>query len=116
MNNPLRGETQINLGTETYNARLTIDSLIKIEEEMGVGLIRFVQDLSENMDISISNQITILYHALRGGGNDFSITDIKKIIVDAGILECTKEILTLVTSALNDEEDDSEEKKAEVGA
>ena len=110
MTNPLKGETQITLGDETYNVRLTIDSLIKIEEEIGMGIIKFVQMLSQDMDIPLSSQISILYHSLRGGGNDISVNDIKKIIASAGILDTTKEILNLVTNILNDEES-SEEKK-----
>ena len=34
MTNPLKGEIEIELGGETYKCRLTIDSLVKIEDEL----------------------------------------------------------------------------------
>ena len=34
MTNPLKGEVEVKLGKETYQCRLTIKSLIKIETEL----------------------------------------------------------------------------------
>ena len=38
MANPMKGEVEVTLGDDTYKTRLTVDSLIKIEEETGKGL------------------------------------------------------------------------------
>jgi hypothetical protein len=37
MTNPLKGQIEVTLGSETYKARLTIDSLVKIEDELDTG-------------------------------------------------------------------------------
>lgn len=112
--NPLKGETQITLGSEDYTCRLTIDSLIKIEDEIGMGVIKLISRLSSDMDMPIKHQLTILYHALRGGGNDLTQKQVKQLVTDNGILKTTQIILVMLTDTLNDE--DSEEKKAEGAA
>ena len=114
MTNPLKGETQITLGSEDYTCRLTIDSLIKIEEEIGMGVIKLISRLSSDMDMPIKHQLTILYHALRGGGNDLTQKQVKQLVTDNGILKTTQIILVMLTDTLNDE--DSEEKKEEGAA
>lgn len=111
MTNPLKGETQITLGSEDYACRLTIDSLIKIEEEIGMGIIKLINKLSSEMDMPISSQIAILYHALRGGGNDLTKNQVKELMAKNGIIKTTQIILLMLTSTLNDEDDN--EKKEE---
>jgi hypothetical protein len=38
MANPLKGEVLITLNKETYKCRLTIDALVKIEDELDKGI------------------------------------------------------------------------------
>ena len=45
MTNPLKGEIEIELGGESYKCRLTIDSLVKIEEELDKGIIELATDI-----------------------------------------------------------------------
>ena len=78
MMNPLKGEVPLELNGETYKCRLTIDSLVQIEEELGLGIIEIVTELS-NAKVRIKWLLVILYHALRGGGNDFDDKKIKRI-------------------------------------
>ena len=111
MTNPLKGETQITLGNEDYTCRLTIDSLMKVEEEIGMGIIKLINRLSSEMDMPIKHQLAILYHALRGGGNDLTQKQVKDLVTENGLLKTTQTILVMLTSTLNDEE--NEEKKAE---
>ena len=111
--NPLKGETQITLGSEDYTCRLTIDSLMKIEDEIGMGIIKLISRLSSEMDMPIKHQHSILYHALRGGGNDLTQKQVKDLVTKNGLLKTTQTILVMLTSTLNDEEN---EKKAEGAA
>lgn len=113
MTNPLKGETQITLGSETYTCRLTIDALIKIEEEIGMGVIKLINKLSNEFDMPIKDQLIILYHALRGGGNDFDQKKVKSLVVENGLIKTTQVILLMLTSTLNDEET-TEKKEEEV--
>jgi hypothetical protein len=88
--------------------------LIKIEDEIGMGVIKLISRLSSDMDMPIKHQLIILYHALRGGGNDITQKQVKQLVTDNGILKTTQIILVMLTDTLNDE--DSEEKKAEGAA
>ena len=114
MTNPLKGETQITLGSEDYTCRLTIDSLIKIEDEIGMGIIKLVSKLSTEMDMPIIHQLSILYHALRGGGNDLTQKQVKQLVTENGLIKTTQVILIMLTNTLNDEDDG--EKKEEGAA
>ena len=112
MTNPLKGETQITLGSEDYTCRLTIDSLMKIEDEIGMGIIKLISRLSSEMDMPIKHQLSILYHALRGGGNDLTQKQVKDLVTKNGLLKTTQTILVMLTSTLNDEENEKKEEGA----
>ena len=47
MTNPLKGEIEIELGGESYKCRLTIDSLVKIEDELNLGILEIASNISE---------------------------------------------------------------------
>lgn len=110
MMNPLKGEIPLEIAGETYKCRLTIDALVQIEEELGLGILEIVTELT-NAKVRIKWLITILYHALRGGGNDFDDKKIKQIITDAGVGPATVAIARLVSSTLTDIDSDEGVKK-----
>ena len=101
MANPMKGEVEVTLGDNTYKTRLTVDSLIKIEEETGKGIVILAQRMAE-ADIKLSDISTILRYALRGGGNDFDNKKIYQIISEVGIIEATKVVANLITDTLSD--------------
>ena len=70
MTNPLKGEIEIELGGETYKCRLTIDSLVKIEDELDAGILELASNIAE-AKVRLRTLIVVLRYALRGGGNDF---------------------------------------------
>ena len=110
MMNPLKGEVPLELNGETYKCRLTIDSLVQIEEELGLGIIEIVTELS-NAKVRIKWLLVILYHALRGGGNDFDDKKIKQILTEAGVAPATIAIARMVSSTLTDQNSDEGVKK-----
>tara|TARA_R110000782_G_scaffold657_7_gene2178 strand:+ start:619 stop:966 length:348 start_codon:yes stop_codon:yes gene_type:complete len=99
MTNPLKGQIEVKLGSVTYTARLTVDSIIKIETAVGCGIIKLAQKMGD-ADIRITDLITVLHNALRGGGNDLQEKDINKIIQDVGIIEATRCVAELITQSL----------------
>ena len=99
MTNPLKGQIEVTLGSETYKARLTVDAIITIETAVGCGIIKLAQKMAD-ADIRLTDLITVLVQALRGGGNDFNEKDISKIIQDVGIVEATRCVAELVTQSL----------------
>ena len=110
MMNPLAGEVELVIGGETLKARLTIDALVKIETQLGLGIIEIVTDLT-NARARINWLIVILLHALRGGGNDFNEAKIKELLTKEGIAKATVKVAEMVAGALTDIDEDSDVKK-----
>ncbi len=112
MTNPMRGQVQLDIGKETYKARLTIDAILQIEETCGKGIMKLATSMSEG-DISMKDIIYILTPALRGGGMDINENAVKKIVADVGIVECTRAVATLLTATLTTESDETGEDSTE---
>jgi hypothetical protein len=102
MANPLKGEIKLSLNKKEYKARLTIDALMQIEDALGQGIIKVAQRMGEG-DVRIRDLTTVLLPALRGGGNDLQQSDINKLVQDAGIVETTKVVATLIAKSLTDD-------------
>ena len=81
MTNPLKGQVEVQLGSETYKARLTIDAIVQIEQSIGMGIIKLANKMA-NADISMTDVIAVLTPALRGGGNDLGEKEDKDIIAE----------------------------------
>jgi hypothetical protein len=101
MTNPLKGQILINLGGKDYTCRLTIDAIIKVETELDKGILQITQKLSD-ADIRIGELAVVLLHSLRGGGNDVSLDDVKKIIQNGGIVNACTAVAELLVSTLSD--------------
>ena len=115
MTNPLRGQFEIELGDETYKTRLTIDACIKLEAEIGMSLLKLTQKISDS-DIRIEEVISILTHALRGGGNDVENKDVKKIVQSVGLTQGIMAVANILTATLTDPDADENQAKKEEAA
>ncbi len=113
MTNPLKGEIEIELGGETYKCRLTIDSLVKIEDELDKGIIELATDIGQ-AKVRIKTLVVVLRYALRGGGNDFDENKIKQILQSTSIIESSTVVAQLLADTLSDSEQtdvETDEKK-----
>lgn len=112
MTNPLKGQILINLGGKDYTCRLTVDAIIKIETELDKGILAITQKLSE-ADVRIGDLTVVLLHALRSGGNDLNMDDVKKIIQNTGIVNTCTAVAQLLVQSLSDPNavDESDAKK-----
>ena len=114
MTNPLKGQVEVQIGTETYPCRLTIDSLIKIETELGRGVLQIASQMAQ-ADVRINDLSVVLNYALRGGGNDFNRRKIYQLIEGAGIVSASAAVASLLTDVLSDpnekKKQDTEEAK-----
>ena len=107
--NKLRGETLVNLAGKDYKARITINSIMQIEDQVGMGIIKLAQMMSE-WDIRMSHIVKVLTPALRGGGNDLQEPQIINLIEKTGVVNATAVVAQLLASTLTD---NSEEKTDE---
>ena len=110
MTNPKRGEIKITLGDQTYDGRVTLDVVMRIERQMGKGIVKIAQSLSE-ADISTFEVVGILTPVIKAGGNNVDEKAIGKAVGEAGlangIAQCG-EILALALGAGGDEGNEDE--------
>ena len=114
MTNPLKGQIEVTLGSQTYKCRLTIDSLVRIEDELDTGILELAQNIAQ-AKVRIRTLLVVLRHALRGGGNDFDDKKIGQIISEVGIVVASTEVAKLLAATLtdNDSEEEVDKKKVE---
>lgn len=110
MPNPMKGEFDLVLGKEVYKCRLNIDALIKVETELGKGIIQLATEISQ-AKITLFEITTVLYYAVRGGGKDVTKKDINNIVATHGIITVCTEVAKLLVATLSDAEADSEGKQ-----
>ena len=103
MTNPLKGEIEIELGEKTYKSRLTVDAIIKIEEELDCGIIKLATKMAD-ADIRMAEIIGVLHPALRGGGNNLDRKDVINIVSETGIVKASAAVATLLALTLTDSE------------
>ena len=107
----MKGQISLKLGDKDYKARLTIDSIMQIEDAVGCGIIKLATKMAD-ADIRMSDVVTVLLHALRGGGKDYQDSDIKKIVQKIGLVESTTAVANLIAQSLaSDDEQEKEGKK-----
>ena len=99
-------------GKETYKCRLTIDALVRIEDELDKGILELATAIAE-AKVRVRTLIVVLRNALRGGGNDFDDKKIGSIIQEVGIVVASTEVAKLLAATLTDNDSDEEDKKKE---
>ena len=116
MTNPMKGEIQVSIGSETYKCRLTVDALIRIEEQLDKGIIQITQNLAD-ADIRITDLVVILHQALRGGGKDIDEKEARMIIQNNGLVDSARAVAELLTSTFSEpREEASGKKEVQAGA
>tara|TARA_Y100000004_G_scaffold75428_1_gene84857 strand:+ start:1961 stop:2302 length:342 start_codon:yes stop_codon:yes gene_type:complete len=107
--NSLKAEKILNFKDKTYKARMSLDTIMRVEEALGTSILKVGNKLT-TADITLLDIITILTLSVRAGGNDITESDIKKHVSDIGLVEAMKLTGELLTLALNVDTDDSEKK------
>ena len=110
MSNPKRGELEIALGKKKYKARVTLDVIMRIERQLGKGIVKIAQSLSE-ADISASDIIAILTPVIRAGGNSIDDKEVGNAVWEAGLAQgiaACSEILAQALGAGGNEGNDDE--------
>ena len=112
MTNPFRGEKEVKLGNQTYKTRLTVDSLIRLEQTTGQSLIKLTQRLSEG-SLTLSDIASIITPAIRGGGADIKEDEVIKIIYQSGVADGLRVCGELLANVLAGGQEDDEKKEIE---
>ena len=106
MTNPKRGELIINLGEKSWNSRVTMDGMAKIEHACGCGIMKVLSRLTE-ADVTTTEICQILLPVVKAGGNDVTLKDIQSAVWEAGLAEGMKAVGEILTKALMPEGDQS---------
>ena len=112
MTNPFRGEKEVKLGNKTYKTRMTVDSLIKLEQNTGQSLIKLTSRLSEG-SLTLTEIASIITPAIRGGGADIKEDEVIKIIYQSGIADGIRVCGELLANVLAGGQEDDEKKEVE---
>ena len=105
MTNPQRGELQVELGDQVLDARVTLDTIVRIERSLSMSILKCAQLLSTG-ELTIEQLQVILFRSLRSGGNRLEIKDIQKLIWDAGLADSYRVAGEILAMTLGTEEDD----------
>ena len=109
MANPLKGEIDIELSGKSYRCRLTVDSIIRIEDELDASIIELAIKISQ-AKAKMKELATVLKYALRNGGNDIDDNEVKKLIFDNGIDALSTIVANIITLTLSDPSEKSKGK------
>ena len=113
MTNPKRGELEITLGEKKFNGRVTLDVVMRIERQMGKGIVKIAQSLSE-AEFTVEQMVGILTPVIRAGGNDVKEPDIKEALWEAGLVSGIQACSEVIASVLGvDEQDEGNVAEAE---
>ena len=114
--NKHKGEVKLKLAGKDYKARLTVNSIMMIEDAVDMGIIKLATKMAEG-EVRLSHVIAVLTPALRGGGNDLQTPDVVKLVEKTGLVLSIKAVADLLAISLSDnsEEKDSKEGKQEQG-
>ena len=111
--NKLKAEKILKFDDVEYKARMSIDSIIRIENALGFSILKLGNKLAQ-ADITLTEIISVITLASRSGGNNLQDKEVKKLISQIGLLEAIKMAGELVTLALNVDDDTDEEKKSQI--
>ena len=111
MSNPKRGEMTITLGDKNFKAKVTLDVIMRIERQLGKGIVKVAQSLSE-ADISASQIIAILTPVIRAGGNDIDEKKVGNAVWDAGLAQGISPCSEVLAQALGAGGDEGNEEGA----
>ena len=104
MINPHRGESEVSLAGQKLKTKLNLDSIVRIENEVGCSIVKIAQKLSSG-DLKTSEIMTIMAVAIRGGGNDLDQKAVSDLIWQAGMIEAMSATGKVITSALSNGEE-----------
>ena len=107
--NPIKAEKVLNFKDKTYKARMSLDTLMRIEEALGCSILKVGNKLS-TADITLLEIINILTLSIRAGGNNVTENDVKGFVSEIGLVEAIKATGELLSLALNVDPDNTEKK------
>ena len=111
MNNPIRAEKTIKVGDSEYKARMSLDTIMRLEDSLGTSILKVGQKLMAQ-DITQRECLIILTLCIRAGGNDIEEKQITKLMSQQDLVKTITTIGELFSLALQTNNSESSEKKS----
>ena len=105
MTNPHRGEKQIALKDKTHQVKLTLDTIVRIESQLGYSILKAAQNLQTG-DLSVTDCAMILHKSVRSGGNDVDLKTLQTEMWEAGLADCYKAVGEILAVAIGGGDDE----------
>ena len=109
--NPKRGEIKIKLGSKTFDGKVTLDVVQRIETGLDMGVIQIAQSASQG-SLKTTEMTFILHPVIKAGNNDVSETEIGQALWGGGLSDGMKAIAEIIALILNSGEDEGNEQEA----
>jgi len=110
--NKFRGELKVNLKNKEYDTRLTLDGIMRIEQATGKPFLQLANGLM-NSSLSMTDMVTVMTQAIRGGGNNLDAKTIGELLFDAGLTESMRVTGEVLANAITGGEEEVDGKKEE---
>lgn len=110
--NKFRSEIEIDLAGQKFNARLSLDGIVRVEQALGRSIIQIAQRLSAT-EMTVGELIVILLQGIRGGGNDVNEKKIKDLVSDAGLISAMAVAGEIVVAAIGVGDDEGKDQGTE---
>jgi len=101
----------LNLGGKTYNCKVTMDGLARIEQACGCGIVKILTKLTDG-DLTTTEICSILLPVIKSGGNDVSIKDIQAIVWGAGLADSMRVVGEVLAMSLGTGEESGKDQEA----
>ena len=117
MTNKFRGELKVKLNKTDYNTRLTLDGIMRMEQTTGKPILQLANDLMTSK-LSMTDIVSIMTIAMRGGGNNLQQKEVGEILFESGMIESMKVCSQILSNTITggQKEDDEEKKQEEVSS
>ena len=112
MTNKFRGELKVKLNKTDYNTRLTLDGIMRIEQSTGKPILKLANDLMSS-NISMTDILTIMTTAIRGGRNNIQQKEVGDILFEAGMIESMRVCGEVLSNTITGGASKEDEKKQE---
>lgn len=104
MANPLKGETELKVGEQTYTLALSINELVKLEQLLDVGIIEIAEWFNDRSRIRVGNMRAILWAALQRHHEGLTLEQAGDIIGLVGLGAIVERLGTAVQASFPEAE------------
>jgi len=102
--NPLKGETELKAGEETYILALSINELVRLEQLLDVGIIEIAEWFNDPRRIRVGNMRAILWAALQRHHEGTTLEQAGDIISVVGLGQIVDTLGTAVQASFPEAE------------